>query len=175
MELPFEHAPSDDGARSKKLRSFFSPSSKGFPPSSTPKSFSSDIKQVQRKTETPISNEMESPVTAVQTPETTSNSNPRSYDHSLSVYSPKSEVHSDGSGSQSSLVDLNVLVAQGDPVSLRMMDEKLSRWGHTVDIASDGQECYDRFEANPSKVDVILMDLKVCISCHIHIATGNGF
>jgi CheY-like chemotaxis protein len=42
-----------------------------------------------------------------------------------------------------------------------MLDEKLSLWGHSVDIASDGQECHDRFASNAEKIDVILMDLKV--------------
>jgi CheY-like chemotaxis protein len=60
-----------------------------------------------------------------------------------------------------SLANLNVLIAEHDPVSLRMLDERLSKWGHTVDIACNGQECHDRFAAKSSTVDVILMDLKV--------------
>ena len=65
------------------------------------------------------------------------------------------------SGTQSLLANLNVLIAEADPLNLRMSDERLSQWGHVMDIACDGQECHDRFAANPSKFDVILMDLKV--------------
>jgi len=63
--------------------------------------------------------------------------------------------------SYSTPVHLNVLIADSDSMSLRMLDERLSQLGHTVDIASDGQECHDRFASNPSKFDVILMDLRV--------------
>ena len=62
---------------------------------------------------------------------------------------------------QNSLATLNVLIADADPLDLRMSDERLSQWGHVVDITRDGQECHDRFASNPSKFDVILMDLKV--------------
>lgn len=60
--------------------------------------------------------------------------------------------------------NLNVLVAEANPATLRMLDEKLSHWGHNVDIASDGQECHEQFVADPSKVDVIIMDIEVHIS-----------
>ena len=59
-------------------------------------------------------------------------------------------------------ISLNVLVAEEDPMSLKVLDERLSQLGHNVDFAYDGQECHDRFASNPSKIDVILMELKVC-------------
>lgn len=62
---------------------------------------------------------------------------------------------------------LKVLVAEANPATLRMLDERLSQWGHHVDIASDGQECHGQFVADPSKVDVIIMDIEVCISLSI--------
>lgn len=60
-----------------------------------------------------------------------------------------------------SQVFLNVLIAEDDPISLRMLEEKVSLLGHNVDTACDGQECHSRFVSNPSKFDVILMDLEV--------------
>lgn len=59
---------------------------------------------------------------------------------------------------------MHVLIAEDDPISSRMLDERLTQWGHTVDIACDGQEAYDIFAADTGRVDVILMDLKVCFS-----------
>jgi CheY-like chemotaxis protein len=88
---------------------------------------------------------------------------PRPSDPALRLSPIKDETssHYRMNEAQNSLATLNVLIADADPLDLRMSDERLSQWGHVVDITSDGQECHDRFAANPSKFDVILMDLKV--------------
>lgn len=74
---------------------------------------------------------------------------------------PSSPYLAASNHSQNSLANLNVMIAETDPLNLRILDERLSQWGHVIDIASDGQECHDRFAANPLKFDVILMDMKV--------------
>jgi CheY-like chemotaxis protein len=46
-----------------------------------------------------------------------------------------------------------------------MIEKKLSQYGHSVIVASDGQEAHDKFVTSgigAAAVDVILMDLKVC-------------
>lgn len=58
-------------------------------------------------------------------------------------------------------INMHVLVAESDPKTLRALDERLSQYGHTVDIASGGQDAHAQFVANPLKIDVILMDLDV--------------
>jgi PleD family two-component response regulator len=90
---------------------------------------------------------------------------PSAGDQSLRLSPTKGETrshhHHMNNEAQNSLANLNVLIAEADPLNLRMSDERLSQWGHVVDITCDGQECHDRFAANPLKFDVILMDLKV--------------
>lgn len=56
---------------------------------------------------------------------------------------------------------LNVLIADDDPLSVRTIDEQLSKWGARCTTSSDGQECHDRFEMTPDNFDVILIELKV--------------
>lgn len=56
---------------------------------------------------------------------------------------------------------LNMLIAEDNFVTQRMLDKQLSQLGHSFAIACDGQECHDQFVAGGSKFDTILMDLKV--------------
>jgi PleD family two-component response regulator len=58
---------------------------------------------------------------------------------------------------------LKILIAEDNPLNARALDKELSLRGHTVEVASDGQECHDLYAANPAKFDVILMDMKVCV------------
>ncbi|RKF76951.1 putative histidine kinase-group viii protein [Golovinomyces cichoracearum] len=55
----------------------------------------------------------------------------------------------------------NILIADNDANSSRMLESKLLSAGYSVEVAHDGQECHDRFALNPSKFDVILMELKM--------------
>ncbi|TVY84351.1 Phytochrome-like protein [Lachnellula suecica] len=158
IELPFEHSQTLEAPKPRKFRTLFSPTSNGS----------------VRNGSTPAS--MKSPVSLRRNPNDFSKkvdvtesvaSSPRSYDHALSHYGsnsgtppPRSPLPDIDYG-QHTPVHLNVLIADADYTSLRMLDERLSQFGHTVDIASDGQECHDRFASNPSKFDVILMDLNM--------------
>lgn len=56
---------------------------------------------------------------------------------------------------------INVLIADSDLVSLRLIEEKLLQAGYAVNVAHDGQECHDCFALNPAKFDVVLMELKM--------------
>lgn len=151
IELPFDHSAALDVPKPRKFRTLFSPTASS-------RSTSSNIKPSPSLKPSP--NNGQKKVDFERSP----NGSPRAYEHAVSHYgtngSPPSPLSDIGNG-YSTPVHLNVLIADGDSMSLRMLDERLSQFGHTVDIASDGQECHDRFAANPSKFDVILMDLRV--------------
>jgi len=163
LELPFEPAPVPEGQKSRKLRKLFMPSqsSKSAPsPSMLPSINYADVNlnRSQRRVETkPFS-----PQSTSLLSDSGIGSSPRPYS-----YDTKEDVVSHDSchlnnQSHTTPVSLNVLIAEDDSKSLRMLDEKLSQLGHNVDSAYDGQACHDRFASNPSKIDVILMELKVC-------------
>lgn len=59
---------------------------------------------------------------------------------------------------------LKVLIAEDNPINAKFLTKRLTKVGHTVDVAYDGQECHDYFASKPSEVDVILMDLQVSSS-----------
>jgi CheY-like chemotaxis protein len=93
---------------------------------------------------------------------------PIRHDHGVDVpsplrVSPPNTIHEtiNNEINRHSSSNLNILIADDDPVSLRMLEEGLTQRGHSVDVASDGQECHDRFAGNADKIDLILMDLKV--------------
>ncbi len=166
VELDFKHPVK----RPRKIRNLFLPSlrsQQGPPPSGppprsprSPRAFNNDHPgkaEGKGDTQNPMTPRSSSlpPVHRTLTP--------RPSDQALRLSPIKDETSSYHrmNEAQNSLATLNVLIADGDPLDLRMSDERLSQWGHVVDITSDGQECHDRFASNPSKFDVILMDLKV--------------
>lgn len=59
---------------------------------------------------------------------------------------------------------MNILVAEDNLVSQKMLEKRIGMRGHEVVVTGDGQQCHDRFAASGGKVDVIIMDLKVCQS-----------
>ncbi|RDW88143.1 hypothetical protein BP6252_00175 [Coleophoma cylindrospora] len=86
-------------------------------------------------------------------------------DQAASIYSSGSEAVSqwpdmDIEG-QSSLVHLRILIAEDNPINLRLLNRKLVRRGHDVELCCDGQECHDYYVSNPDGVDIILMDLQM--------------
>merc|ERR1711977_112742 len=56
---------------------------------------------------------------------------------------------------------LNILVAEDNLVSQKMLEKRIGMRGHEVVVTGDGQQCHDRFAASGGKVDVIIMDLKM--------------
>lgn len=56
---------------------------------------------------------------------------------------------------------LNILVAEDNLLSQKMLEKRIGMRGHELVVTGDGQECHDRFAASGGKVDVIIMDLKV--------------
>jgi CheY-like chemotaxis protein len=165
MELPFQHAQIPGISKSKKLRNIFLPSSVGSPKSplqstapfmKSPRPNSTE----QRKSLIHIPDEGSfAPRVHVEQLEEDNGSRSGAYAHDFDRYDmDANEIE----GSKSS-VPLNVLVAGENSISLGMLNKKLSSKGHTVEVASSGQEAHDFFSSNMSKFDVILMDSEVYI------------
>jgi DNA-binding response OmpR family regulator/anti-sigma regulatory factor (Ser/Thr protein kinase) len=51
---------------------------------------------------------------------------------------------------------MKILVAEDDPVSRRLLQNYLERWGHDVVLAEDGGQAWQRFEADP--VPLVITD-----------------
>jgi CheY-like chemotaxis protein len=58
-------------------------------------------------------------------------------------------------------VNLNILVAEDNPLNAKVLRHQLFKMGHTVTVVGDGQACFDTFKATPNQFDVILMDFQV--------------
>ncbi|KUJ12195.1 uncharacterized protein LY89DRAFT_593827 [Mollisia scopiformis] len=56
---------------------------------------------------------------------------------------------------------LNILVAEDNPLNSRLLQTRLSRKGHGVQVAVDGQACADAFKQNTMLFDIILMDIQM--------------
>jgi len=57
--------------------------------------------------------------------------------------------------------NLNVLVAEDDPINSRIIHKRLDRAGHTTHLTVNGEECATRYGEQPDKFDIILMDMQV--------------
>ena len=162
MELPFQHAQIPGISKSKKLRNIFLPPSVGSPKSplqstapfmKSPRPNSTG----QRKSLIHIPDEGSfAPCDHVEQLEDNSLRS-EAYAHDFDRYG----IDADEIKGLKPSVPLNVLVAGDNSISLSILDNKLSLRGHTVEVASSGQEAHDFFSSNMSKVDVILMDSEV--------------
>lgn len=56
---------------------------------------------------------------------------------------------------------LRVLIAEDDPVNMRILKTRLERAGHQVYETVNGRDCASFFEANSSDIDIVLMDMQV--------------
>lgn len=61
---------------------------------------------------------------------------------------------------------LNVLVAEDNPLNSRLLDTRLKRRGHSVQIAADGTACLTLFQNSSEVFDIILMDIQVGQNFH---------
>ena len=51
---------------------------------------------------------------------------------------------------------MNILIADDDPVTLKLLSTQLSRWGHTVYKAMDGDDAWQSLQRNP--IDIFIVD-----------------
>lgn len=61
--------------------------------------------------------------------------------------------------------DLQVLVAEDDPINSNIMKKRLEKKGHSVHLTINGEECFGAHEERPDFFDVILMDMQVRQTC----------
>lgn len=65
---------------------------------------------------------------------------------------------------QSSL--LHVLVAEDDPVNAKIVQKRLTKLGHTVELTGNGEACANAFCSNSKNFDLVLMDIQVSTGCN---------
>lgn len=58
-------------------------------------------------------------------------------------------------------VHLNVLIAEDDPINMKILQKRLEKTGHRVFQAANGQECAALYAEKPAAYDVVLMDMQV--------------
>ncbi|OAA70549.1 ATPase-like, ATP-binding domain protein [Cordyceps fumosorosea ARSEF 2679] len=60
-------------------------------------------------------------------------------------------------------IPLRALIAEDDPINLKILRKRLERVGHTVTHAVNGEDCAAIFKSSTAGVDVILMDMQMPI------------
>jgi light-regulated signal transduction histidine kinase (bacteriophytochrome) len=58
-------------------------------------------------------------------------------------------------------IKLQVLIAEDDPINLRILRKRLEKAGHEVHHAGNGEECAIVYREQSKKFDVVLMDMQV--------------
>lgn len=56
---------------------------------------------------------------------------------------------------------LQVLVAEDDPINMKILRKRLEKAGHEVYHAVNGEDCATVYREKPGVFDVILMDMQV--------------
>lgn len=56
---------------------------------------------------------------------------------------------------------LRVLIAEDDPINMKILTKRLERAGHEVAHAVNGEDCATVFKEQPNTFDVVLMDMQV--------------
>lgn len=55
----------------------------------------------------------------------------------------------------------SILVAEDNPLNSRLLETRLKKRGHDVQIAADGKACFEVFKSNHGAFDIILMDIQM--------------
>jgi CheY-like chemotaxis protein len=55
----------------------------------------------------------------------------------------------------------SVLIAEDNPLNSRLLETRLKRRGHAVQVVVDGKACADAFKDRTVAFDIILMDIQV--------------
>ena len=56
---------------------------------------------------------------------------------------------------------LQILVAEDDPINMKILRKRLEKTGHTVFHAGNGEDCATIYKEKPKGFDVVLMDMQV--------------
>lgn len=160
IELPFEHAQPGDlrtqAGLAKKYLLTRTTSSDSFPTSPIPEE--AVVEQFERSLKLDTTDESLKPQhvrSLSYDSETRGKTNKPS---SVSQISQASSI--DGEGSKD-IPCLSILIAEDNPINAKLLSRRLLKLGHKVEVAYDGQECFDYFASRIRSVDVILMDIQV--------------
>lgn len=63
--------------------------------------------------------------------------------------------------------NLQVLVAEDDPINSKIIKKRLERLGHKVYLTLNGEDCASAYEEKTAFFDVVLMDMQVCVTLPI--------
>lgn len=58
---------------------------------------------------------------------------------------------------------LQVLVAEDDPINMKILRKRLEKAGHKVHHAVNGEDCASAYKDSDGKFDVVLMDMQVSL------------
>ncbi|KAJ5918372.1 CheY-like superfamily [Penicillium verhagenii] len=67
------------------------------------------------------------------------------------------------SSSPSNDTKMNILVAEDNPVNSKILEKRLSKLGHTVQLTSNGEACVKAFASEGDRIHAILMDIQMPI------------
>lgn len=84
------------------------------------------------------------------------------YSHS---YAASNATTADGSvqlADKPKSAKLQVLVAEDDPINMKILRKRLEKAGHTVHHTVNGEDCALAYRGSDGKYDVVLMDMQVC-------------
>ena len=59
------------------------------------------------------------------------------------------------------VTQMNILVAEDNPVNSKLLEKRLTKTGHKVQLTNNGQACVEAFSSRNETFDVILMDIQV--------------
>ncbi|RYP82163.1 hypothetical protein DL770_005660 [Monosporascus sp. CRB-9-2] len=76
---------------------------------------------------------------------------------------PQNSEHEGQAASTQKSGKLRVLVAEDDPINLKILKKRLEKTGHEVSHALNGEDCASVYKEGPSRFDVILMDIQMPI------------
>ncbi|KFY51143.1 hypothetical protein V497_09333 [Pseudogymnoascus sp. VKM F-4516 (FW-969)] len=77
------------------------------------------------------------------------------------VEEPTLSTH--GESSQLNAENLQVLVAEDNPINSRILKKRLEKIGHNVYLTVNGEECMNSYREKPAFFDVVLMDIQMPI------------
>jgi len=61
---------------------------------------------------------------------------------------------------------LHVLVAEDDPINAKIVQKRLTKLGHIVELTGNGEACANAFSSNSKNFDLVLMDIQVSTGCN---------
>lgn len=61
---------------------------------------------------------------------------------------------------------LEVLIAEDDPINMKVLRKRLEKAGHTVHHTVNGEDCASVYREGSEKYDVVLMDMQVSLPVH---------